>query len=490
MKPPDVTVVVPVYNTMPYLKRCLRSLATQSLGRDRIEVIAIDDGSTDGSGAALDRFARRRPDLITVLHQPNSGGPAQPCNRALDLAAGRYVFFLGADDYLGPQALQRMVEAADRYDSDVVLGKVVGVNSRYIFADVFARNEESISLTDSTLPWSLANVKLFRRDLLTKHDIRYLEDLPLGSDLPFTLAACYHAPRVSVVADYVCYHAVRRLNARNITYLSQAADRLYALNRFVASTAALIEPGPTRDAVLVRLFSLEAAALLRDDLLRVDPPIQQAIWAGLRQLADGYLSDAIASRLPIETRLRFSAVQRADLPVLLAMIRQDAEVGPPAVTIEGDRWYVDYPGFRAEVTADWAARLDATDVRWARGADGRRVLRIAARAPDSGPWQLDVEGITVAMVAAEPATARVDLLLAPVVAASAISGQRKAVHVRTGQGYRAPLRATGVRLPRPRILRAGRRFYAVRPDRDPSGQVMIAVVPVTLRRVFARLSRR
>src|ERR1051326_9149941 len=99
MAMPDVTVIVAVYNAGPYLHRCLRSLAGQTLDADRLEIIAVDDGSTDGSGAVLDRFAAAHPGRLTVLHQANSGGPAGPNNRALDLATGRYVFFLGADDY-------------------------------------------------------------------------------------------------------------------------------------------------------------------------------------------------------------------------------------------------------------------------------------------------------------------------------------------------------------------------------------------------------
>ncbi|NEE53439.1 glycosyltransferase, partial [Streptomyces sp. SID8455] len=61
---PDVSVVVAVYNTMPYLTECLNSLVRQSIGLDRLEIVAVDDGSTDDSGAELDRFAERYPGVV------------------------------------------------------------------------------------------------------------------------------------------------------------------------------------------------------------------------------------------------------------------------------------------------------------------------------------------------------------------------------------------------------------------------------------------
>ena len=130
-------VVVAVYNTMPYLTECLNSLVEQTIGLDRMEIIAVDDGSTDGSGAELDRFAaplpgHRHGDPPGQLRRP---GRAR-ATAAWTLATGRYVFFVGADDYLGPEALR----AAGRPPptstaSDVVLGRLVGVNGRYVYQD-------------------------------------------------------------------------------------------------------------------------------------------------------------------------------------------------------------------------------------------------------------------------------------------------------------------------------------------------------------------
>lgn len=84
--PPDVTIIVPVYNAMPYLTTCLDSLVGQTIDHARMHVVAVNDGSTDGSDRELERYAAAHPGLFTVHHQANSGGPARPCNVGLDLA--------------------------------------------------------------------------------------------------------------------------------------------------------------------------------------------------------------------------------------------------------------------------------------------------------------------------------------------------------------------------------------------------------------------
>ena len=125
----DVSVVIPVFNAMPYLHELLESLAGQDLPDDAYEVIAVNDGSTDDSGAELDAFAERHPN-VRVVHQENTGWPGGPRNRGLDLARGRYVFFADADDLLGPEALRRLVAFADEHGSDVIVPRMVGLNGR------------------------------------------------------------------------------------------------------------------------------------------------------------------------------------------------------------------------------------------------------------------------------------------------------------------------------------------------------------------------
>ncbi len=343
---PDVTVVVAVYNTMPYLTECLNSLVGQSIGLDRLEVVAVDDGSTDDSGKELDRFAERYPDTFKVIHQANSGGPAAPSNRALDVATGRYVYFIGSDDYLGEEALERLVASADENGSDVVAGKMVGTNGRYVRQTLYKANAPSISLFDSDLPFALANTKLFRRELVEKHKLRFPEDLPVGSDQPFTIEACFRARNISVVADYTCYYAVKRGDASNITYRANHLARLRCTAEIMHSAARLIEAGPDRDAVFARHFTWELAKLIQDDFPALDRETREEVCAGVGKLADAYFTEELRDRLDVKRRARICLAQAGAVDELTEAITAEARRGTPTFHAEGAKAYAAYPGFR------------------------------------------------------------------------------------------------------------------------------------------------
>lgn len=114
---PDVTVVIPVYNSESWLDDCLSSVLAQT--GPSLEVVCIDDGSTDSSSEVLDRYARLDP-RVTVVHQPNSGQSVAR-NRGLDEARGRYVVFLDSDDFWPSDSLATLVADADADSLDMLL---------------------------------------------------------------------------------------------------------------------------------------------------------------------------------------------------------------------------------------------------------------------------------------------------------------------------------------------------------------------------------
>jgi poly(ribitol-phosphate) beta-N-acetylglucosaminyltransferase len=369
--PPDVCVIIPVYNAMPYLTECLASVVGQSIGAKRLEIIAVDDGSTDGSGEELARFEQLYPGLVTVLHQANSGSPGGPCNRGLDVATGRFVFFLGADDTLWREALERLVAEADDYGSDVVAGKMVGVNGRYVHQALFTRTDHDVQLFESALPWSMSNTKLFRRELVERLGLRFPEDLPLGSDQPFTLEACLHAQRISVLADDSYYFALRRTDAGNITYRTRADVRLACAAEVMHRAAKLIEAGPHRDAILRRHFAWELIKVLTDGYLELDEATQAGICRGVAELANAYFTDRVRDGLPVRRRVVLCLAQAGKLDLLRDVVREQAEPGDPPLLLDGDRAFVRYAGFRQVDSVDDRSYeiLSESVARWLKDSD-------------------------------------------------------------------------------------------------------------------------
>ena len=111
-----VSIIVPVYNTGEYLIPCLQSLCDQTY--ENLEIILVDDGSTDGSGAVCDEFARR-DDRVKVIHQKNAGVSAAR-NAGLDAASGAYLTFVDADDGLVPAAVETALRYLLENSADVV----------------------------------------------------------------------------------------------------------------------------------------------------------------------------------------------------------------------------------------------------------------------------------------------------------------------------------------------------------------------------------
>lgn len=110
-----ISVIVPVYNVEQYLDRCLTSLVRQTYSD--LQIILVDDGSTDGCAGMCDAWAKKDPRILTV-HQSNQG-LSEARNAGLRLATGRYLAFVDSDDFVEPNMYRYMVEAMERTGSDI-----------------------------------------------------------------------------------------------------------------------------------------------------------------------------------------------------------------------------------------------------------------------------------------------------------------------------------------------------------------------------------
>lgn len=209
-----ISVVIPVYNSMPYLTELLNSLELQDLDKEFYEVIAVDDGSTDFGGEILDVYARRNENF-KVVHQENSGWAGKPRNVGTDLARGEYIFYADSDDTLGTEALRRMRDFAFKYDVDVLAPKLVPTGGRVIRTSLFAKTMVDAPL--ETIFATLMPQKLIRRRLLVDNNLRFSEDKVRLEDGMVLSAVYLLAKRVSILADYDYYYIREREDGNNIS---------------------------------------------------------------------------------------------------------------------------------------------------------------------------------------------------------------------------------------------------------------------------------
>ncbi|MFJ4921905.1 glycosyltransferase family 2 protein [Streptomyces sp. NPDC088725] len=362
---PDVSVIVGAYEAMPYLVRCLESVEAQTLGADRIEIVAIDDGSTDGTGEYLEKFAAATAIPTRVVRQANSGGPSGPRNTGIGLARGRYVFFLDADDYFAEEALERMVAMADRAGTDVVLGKVEGVN-RGAPRSMWTRTQERVDVYDSQVIFTLSAQKLFRRDLLERIGLRFDEGLKTGEDALFTMEAYLRGNGVSVISDYTCYYLVGRDDGKHVTKSGSYTLRFDSAAALMALITELVPAGPKRDRLMVRPFTIGLIQQFSHGVLKQPEQIRQHKLELAAPLMERYWNPGVARRIKVSERLRLHCVAMGRLDLLadiLAFVKSGIK---PDVVHRGRArtLYLAFPHFRDKAAGIPDAMYEVTVPDW------------------------------------------------------------------------------------------------------------------------------
>jgi poly(ribitol-phosphate) beta-N-acetylglucosaminyltransferase len=344
-----VSVVVPVYNPGRYLDACIDSLLRQSLAPQDFEAIFVDDGSTDGSAQRLDRLAADL-DNVHVTHIPNSGWPGRPRNVGLGAATGKYVLFLDHDDWLGDEALERLAATADRTGAEVVVGREVG-HGRGVPLELFRNNVDEATLERDPLLRLLTPHKLFRREMLEEHDIRFPEGRRRFEDHVFVMRAYFAAQRISIMADYPCYHWVTREGRANASDEYADPRSYYADLRDVLDIVdANTEPGAFRDRLTAHWYRRRCLDRLRGERWADGPAAHDLeVFDAVRALALERIGPGVDAVLPLSHRLRSAAVRanRPDLVTRLASVENGAHARVSVKRLEREAEWL-----RVQVAAD------------------------------------------------------------------------------------------------------------------------------------------
>lgn len=228
-----ISVIIPCYNTERLVDRCLQSVVSQDIGMDSLEIICVDDASSDGTWERLQVWEQRFPDQIALVHLEENGRQGRARNIGLSYAAGELVAFLDSDDWIELDYLSRMYEAYCQYDCDLVVCRMArdasdeltffedrstGKDSSYLVVDSIEKRNHFIIFNSME---NSACTRLIRRSFLIDNNLFFpefvaYEDTFWGSLLHlyaervfFLEEKLYHYyvnPHSTVLANNLDYH--------------------------------------------------------------------------------------------------------------------------------------------------------------------------------------------------------------------------------------------------------------------------------------------
>jgi glycosyltransferase involved in cell wall biosynthesis len=203
-----VSIIVPVYNVAKYLPDCLESILAQTL--KEIEIICINDGSTDNCGTILDDYARR-DSRITVINQANKG-LSNARNNGIARAQGEFVGMVDSDDCIAPDFYEKLYLAAIKHDADIAATNI----RRFLFGRYKLRYRDEKAYNDDQGKVEAAHIprsnyvwnKIYRRSIL---NFPFTEDLYF-EDINWSIRIVCGANRLVTVPDTAYYYRKRRMS--------------------------------------------------------------------------------------------------------------------------------------------------------------------------------------------------------------------------------------------------------------------------------------
>lgn len=195
-----VSIIVPVYNGEKLLKRCLKSLLNQTL--QDIEIICVNDGSTDNSVKIIKNYLDSRLKLINITNS----GPSLSRNTGMEIATGEYIGFVDCDDWVDNDYFEKLYITAKKYNADIAVSGIIRLNEwhkkyhikfeKITVTDNFETKLDLCDLPDKSYVWN----KIYKATELKKYDLKY-EVNKLFEDVIFTPQVLYYLKNLVTVPD-------------------------------------------------------------------------------------------------------------------------------------------------------------------------------------------------------------------------------------------------------------------------------------------------
>ena len=224
---PKISVIIPIYNTAEYLPRCLDSILNSTY--QNLEVICINDGSTDESAVVLERYAAADSRIISV-NKANAGVSAAR-NTGLDIATGDFIAFVDSDDWVHPQYFETLVSVQGQTEADIVICKYISTgecNQEFNQIDLKTVEVTSVSNTDAMKIGQLKRLvwgRLYKRSSIS--GLQFENGLQWGEDTVFSISTLGRNSNIALVGSELYYYfqretsTMRTLSLHNKLALAQ-----------------------------------------------------------------------------------------------------------------------------------------------------------------------------------------------------------------------------------------------------------------------------
>ncbi len=202
-----VSVIVPVYNVEKFLERCLESIINQTL-KD-IEIICVNDGSTDKSEQILEEF-KTKDNRIIIINQENAGVSAAR-NKGIDIATGEYIGFVDSDDWIDLDFYEKLYNTAKKHDADIAVAGIIKLNKHN--KKYHLKIEDEVVTEDTNKKFEICDVpeksyvvnKIYKIEKLKEFNLKFEEGI-LYEDLIYTPQVLYNLKKLVTVTGVYYYY--------------------------------------------------------------------------------------------------------------------------------------------------------------------------------------------------------------------------------------------------------------------------------------------
>lgn len=233
-----VSIIVPIYNVEEYLERCLDSLAVQSYSN--IEILLVDDCSTDGSAGIAQRYAQKNPRIFQFIEREKNGGLSAARNTGMEEARGQWLAFVDSDDWVTEDYISAMYRKAKDDNADIVICSLYYYYSENNYKEMCpfgdlttqSSHKEKVALIR---PYACG--KLFRKSLFENFKIKFPEDIQRSEDIAAIIPVCCMTERISLLHRPLYYYYQRATSLSNqnqkgmdLSFYPRTVERMFALS--------------------------------------------------------------------------------------------------------------------------------------------------------------------------------------------------------------------------------------------------------------------